>query len=431
MLQTPTGTFDILPENQKYWQAIENTFLKIAYSFGFEKIETPFFEYKSIYEKSIGATTDIVEKQMYTLKRLTEGEKEELVLRPEGTAGVVRAYLEHGMHTWPQPVKLCYFGPMFRYERPQKGRFREHHQFGLEIFGAASQFTDAFLIGLVKIIYQEFGLSNLIFEVNSIGCQNCRSKMKKALVDYYRPYQSLLCPSCQNRLFKNPLRLLDCKEEKCQPVIQRAPALIDFLCPPCKDHFKGLLEYLDDLNIPYDFNPRLVRGLDYYTKTIFEVIPMDRSASLGGGGRYDNLVELFGGKSTPGLGFSGGIERTIEEMKRQKIDVPSLPKPEIFLVQLGDLARKKSLPIIFKLYQDGFKVTSALDKESLKSQLKTADKLKTPFALILGQKEAQEGTIIVRDMINGSQELVDLKKLSEFLKKRVGGVVKVKKPKSL
>lgn len=431
MLQSPTGTFDILPEEQKYWRHVAETFEKIVSSFGFLKIEIPIFEYKEVFEKSIGPITDIVEKQMYLLKRLGEEEEQEKeknqVLRPEFTAGLVRAYLEHGMQTWSHPIKLYCLGSVFRYERPQKGRFRQHHQFDLEIFGAASPFTDAFLIGLVKTIYQGFGLSNLVFEVNSIGCRDCRGKMKKALVDYYKNHKDLICPSCQNRLLKNPLRLLDCKEEKCQPIILSAPPLIDYLCTSCKEHFKNMLEYLDDLEIHYDFNPRLVRGLDYYTKTIFEVIPEDKGSALGGGGRYDYLVELFGGEPTPAVGFAGGIERIIEEIKKQEIQVPPLPRPEIFLIYLGESAQKKSLPILFKLYQEGFKVTTALDKEGLKSQLKTADKLKTPFALILGQKEAQDGTIIVRNMLDGNQETIAIKKLTDFLEKRIGGAVKVKK----
>jgi histidyl-tRNA synthetase len=299
MLFAPRGTFDILPDEQKYWQYLEKTFEKIAFSFGFLKIETPIFEYRDVFEKGVGATTDIVEKQMYLLKRLGELQDEEKeteqVLRPELTAAMVRAYIEHGMQTWPQPVKLYAMGPVFRYERPQKGRFRQHHQFDLEIFGTTSPFSDAFLLGIIRTIYQELGLSDIMFELNSIGCRDCRGKMKKALIEYYRPYRDLICQACQNRFLKNPLRLLDCKEEKCQRIIANAPALIDYLCTNCKEHFKSLLEYLEDLEIPYDFNPRLVRGLDYYTKTIFEVIPADRGPSLGGGGRYDYLIELFGG----------------------------------------------------------------------------------------------------------------------------------------
>jgi histidyl-tRNA synthetase len=431
MLSAPRGTFDILPDEQKYWQYLEKTFEKIAFSFGFLKIETPIFEYRDVFEKGVGATTDIIEKQMYLLKRLGEDEEKEAeqVLRPEMTAAMVRAYIEHGMQTWPQPVKLSATGPVFRYERPQKGRFRQHHQFDLEMFGTTSSFSDAFLLGVVRTIYQELGLSDVIFELNSIGCRNCRGKMKKVLIEYYRPYQNLICPVCQNRFLKNPLRLLDCKEEKCQRIIANAPALIDYLCADCKEHFKSLLEYLEDLEIPYDFNPRLVRGLDYYTRTIFEVIPADRGPSLGGGGRYDYLIELFGGKPTGAVGFAGGFERTVDEMKKQKVQLPSCFVPEVFLVQLGEFAQRKSLSLLFKLYKEGFKVNIALDKESLRSQLKAADKLKIPFALIVGQKEARDGTVIVKNMLDGSQETIEVKKVSEFLKKRIGGAVKVKKHK--
>ena len=427
MFQTARGTSDILPSEQSYWQHIEKILDKVATSFGFGKIETPIFEYKAIFERGIGISTDVVEKQMYLLKNRDEEEKEELALRPEGTAGAVRAFLQNGMQSQPQPVKLYYFGPMFRYERPQKGRFRQHHQFGFEIFGSATPLTDAFLISLVRKIYQEIGLPNITFQINSLGCQNCRGKIRRAIVNYYKNYQTAICPTCQNRLTKNPLRLLDCKEEKCQPIIAGAPALIDFLCPECKEHFKATLEQLEELNIPYDFNPRLARGLDYYTRTIFEVISPLAGSSLGGGGRYDNLVEAFGGKPTAALGFAGGIERIIEELKRHKIAVPSIGDPEIFLIHLGDSARKKCLSLLYKLYKEGFRVTLNLDRVSLKSQLKSADKFKASFVLILGQKETRERTVIVRNMIDGSQETVDFKKLSDYLHKRIGGTVKIKR----
>jgi len=424
MLQAPRGTEDILPNEQVYWQKIEKEFERIVSSLGFGKIATPFFEYKSVFERGVGAVTDVVEKQMFIVKRAgtfdeLDTVEEELILRPEATAGIARSYVEHGMQTWPQPVKLYYFGPMFRYERPQKGRLRQHYQFGLEILGTNNPFTDAFLIGLVKTIYQEIGLSNFIFEINSIGCPNCRAKMKRAITNYYKPFKDLICSSCQNRLSKNPLRLLDCKQEKCQPFIANAPALIDYLCPSCKEHFKNTLEYLEDLNIPYDFNPRLVRGLDYYTKTIFEVVPQDKSAALGGGGRYDNLIELFGGSPTGAIGFAGGVERTILEMKKQGIRLEPTPKPDMILIHLGDSAKKKSLSLLFQLQKEGFKVSLSLEKESLKSQLNAANKLKIPLALILGQKETKEKTIIVRNMLDGAQETIPLKKLTNFLKAKL------------
>lgn len=426
MIQAPRGTSDILPEEQSYWQHIERSFEETATSFGFEKISTPLIEYKSVFEQGIGDATDIVDKQMYQVKGLKESidqedENEILVLRPEGTAGVVRAYVQYGMHTRPQPVKLFYLGPMFRYERPQRGRLRQHHQFGLELFGTVDPFTDAFLIGVVREIYKKIGLTNLIFEINSIGCEACRPKMKRLLVNYYKSYQHIICPTCQNRLIKNPLRLLDCKEESCQQIIAGAPVLIDHLCPNCKEHFKSVLEYLEELNIPYDLNPRLVRGLDYYTKTVFEVVSQEGEFSLGGGGRYDNLIKRFGGNTIGAIGFAGGIERTILEMKRQKVKIKPHFMPKIFLIHLGKSAKKRCLTLAFSLHNEGFSVWLSLEKESLKAQLTAASKLKIPIVLILGQKEVREKTIIVKNMLDGGQETIALAKLPDFLKKLVYG----------
>lgn len=427
LIQAPRGTFDIFGEEQKYWNFLRETFFRVISSFSFERIDLPLFEYKSIFEKSVGKETDIVQKQMFFLKRETEeGDEKSLVLRPEGTASVCRAYIEHGMQTLPQPVKLYYFGPMFRYEKPQKGRFREHYQFGFEILGASSPSVDAFVIGVAQTIYQNLGLSNFVFEINSLGCKNCRSKIKKAILDFYRPSQIYLCQNCRERYLRNPLRLLDCKEERCQKLIQGAPPVVDYLCEDCKKHFMRVLEFLDELSLPYDLNPHLVRGLDYYTNTVFEVIPEKSKNSIGSGGRYNDLIEFLGGKPTPSCGFAGGSERTIEEIKNQEVPVFEIKKPDIVLIQLGDLARKKALSLLFNLQKENFKINSALNKESLKSQLRQADKLKAHFALILGQKEAQEGTIIVRNMLDGSQETVYLKNLVNYLKKRIGGTVKRK-----
>lgn len=420
-IQTPRGVFDILPEEQKYWRFLLNIIENTLSSFGFQKIDLPLFEYNFIFEKGIGEGTDVVQKEMFYLSRKDEEEKE-LVLRPESTAQIARAYIEHGMHTWPSPVKLYYFGPMFRYDRPQKGRFRQFYQFGYEILGAPDSFTDAFLIGLTWEIYKKLNLSNLIIEINSLGCKNCRTKMEKMIVEYFKREKFLLCPDCQIRLSKNPLRILDCKNEKCQPLLESAPALLDCLCDSCREHFKNTLEYLDDLAIPYDLNPKLVRGLDYYTKTTFEIVKKGekaRMSALGGGGRYDDLVELLGGRPTPAIGFAGGIERIIEKIKEEKVEVPKLLGPEIFLVQLGELARRKSLPLLFNLWKAGFKITLALNKESLKSQLKEADKTKVKFALIYGQREALDKTIIVRNMVEGIQETIELEKLGDYLKKKM------------
>ena len=433
MIQTPRGTSDILPSEQKYWAFIERQFEKLVLFFAFSKIDTPMFEYKDVFEKSLGTFTDIVEKQMYQLKRSgqdnikDEKDKEDLILRPELTASLARAYIEHGMHSLPQPVKLYSIGSVFRYERPQKGRFREHHQLDLEIFGSASSYSDAFLISILSQFYRKIGLSEIIISINSLGCRDCRGSIKKAILDYFLPYKDSLCETCQNRLIKNPLRILDCKEEKCQRIIKNVPPIIDHLCHSCREHFKSVLEYLDDLEISYDFNPRLVRGLDYYTKTVFEIIPKDKGSSLGGGGRYDYLIENLGGRATPAVGAALGMERIIEELKKINFEIEQNNQVEVFLICLGALAKKKSLPLLFKLYNEGFKVAIAMDKATLNSQLRRADKSKAYYSLILGQREARDNTIIVRNMLGGSQETIILKKLPDYLKKQIGGVIKVKK----
>jgi len=421
MLQTPRGTYDILPEDQPYWETVKESFKQTALSFGFQQITTPLLEYRSVFEKGAGEITEIVNKQMYRVYRSDlspeEGE-EEIVLRPEGTAPVARAYIQYGMQTWLQPVKLFYLGPMFRYEKPQHGRFRQHYQFGLEILGVSDPLVDALLIGVVNELYQNLGLQQLTFKINSIGCPTCRPKMVNEVVRYFRASRELLCPFCQTKLAKNPLRIYDCKEEGCQQLINNAPVLIDLLCPACKDDFTQTLEYLDDLNIPYDLDFRLVRGLDYYTKTVFEVIAQEGEPSLGGGGRYDQLIELFGGPPTGATGFATGLERVIEEMKAKHIEVKPPNPPQIFLIYLGESAKKKSLSLLFALRHEGLQVGFALGKESLRSQLKTADKLKVPFVLILGQKESKEGTVIIRDMNSGAQETVEIKKLPGILRKK-------------
>jgi histidyl-tRNA synthetase len=351
-----------------------------------------------------------------------EEDQDELVLRPEGTAGIVRAYLEHGMHTWPQPVKLYYFGPMYRYDRPQKGRFREFYQYGFEVLGDDNPYTDALTILLAWQIFQTLQITDLVLEINSIGCRICRPRMKKSLLTYYQNYQDFLCPDCLVRLKINPFRLLDCQQENCQKLSKGMPQLLDNLCGSCRDHFRSVLENLDDFGVTYDLNPRLIRGLDYYTRTTFEFRnPQDeqRQSSLGGGGRYDDLIEHLGGRPTPAIGLACGVERIIDKIKEKKIEVPDLTGIEIFVIQLGDRAKKKILPLIAKLSEAGFGIGSALGKDSLKSQLKVADKMGVRIALIIGQREALDNSAIVRDMEEGTQETVDLEDLEEVLREKL------------
>jgi len=417
-IQAPKGVFDILPKEQKYWQRVKNVVNDLASAYGFSVIETPIFENAQLFMRGTGESTDIVRKEMYTFK--TKG-GDHLALRPEFTPSIVRAYIEHGMKTWLQPVKLYSIGPLFRHERPQAGRFRQFHQFNLEIIGEQDPINDVLLIHLVCLIFKKLYIKDFSIEINSIGCSQCRSDYKKLLVNYYKKQTRKLCRNCRERLKINPLRLLDCKEEKCKQLINNAPQIIDYLCEECHNHFKEVLEILDELEIPYILNPHLVRGLDYYTKTVFEFILKEESKSveLAGGGRYDDLVKLLGGKSTPAAGVAGGIERIVSILKEQDIKVPQPSLPQVFLAQLGELGKRKSLKLFEDLRSKGLKIAEALSKGSIKSQLKIADKLGVKIALIFGQKEALENSIIIRDMESGTQETVSLNRVVKEVKKRL------------
>ena len=420
-IQHIPGMHDILPKDWKLWSFCLEKFIKLVEPYGFRRIETPVLEKTELFARSVGEATDIVEKEMFTFK---DKGGENLTLRPEGTASIVRAYIEYGMGSLPQPQKLYYLEPMFRYARPQSGRFRQFHQAGLEILGDIHSVLDAQIIFLTwKYLYQ-LGLKDLEIRINSIGCRNCRAQYKEVLKDYYILKKRMLCEDCKRRLKTNPLRLLDCKEKQCQILAQGAPQIVDYLCEECHDHFKGVLEYLDEIDIPYTLDPHLVRGLDYYTKTVFEIWPKFGEnvetvpLALAGGGRYDELVEFLGGKSTPAVGVAIGLERVISLLQEQEIELPE-EEPDVFLAQLGELAKKKSIKIFDNLLEEGIKVREALSKDSLRSQLKIADKLGVAITLILGQKEAAEGTILVRDMKSGIQEIVSLEKIADEVKKRL------------
>ncbi len=417
--QAPKGMRDILPPEQPYWMKFYQVAEDLAQSYGFQKIETPLLEEASLFERGTGVTTDIVKKQMYTLK--TAG-GDNLALRPEGTPGVIRAYLENGMINLPLPLKLYYYGPMFRYEHPQAGRFRQFYQFGVEVIGTSESVMDAQIIQWCFNLLKALGLKKISVHINSLGCLQCRLSFRRALLDYYHRRKNKVCPDCQKRMKENPLRLLDCKEEKCQPIKFQAPALVDYLCDDCRRHFKEVLDFLDELEIPYFLNNALVRGLDYYTKTIFEffweedggVLPM----ALGAGGRYDGLIKELGGKDTPAVGAALGVDRIVYLMKKEQIKVSSGLNPKIFLVQLGNAGRKKSLKLFEALCQAGIATAESFSKNSIKAQLKIADSLKVKFALILGQQEALENTVIIRDMETGVQETVLQDRIIEELKKR-------------
>jgi len=418
--QSPTGMHDILLEEQKYFQKIYEVCEDIANFYQFQKIETPILEETELFSRGIGFSTDIVGKQMFTLR--TKG-GDYLTLRPEFTASIVRAYIEHGMFNLPQPVKLWYFGPCFRYEHPQAGRFRQFWQFGFEVLGEESPVIDTQVIQIFYNILREIRLKKLIIEINSIGDNQCRPYYKKLLVSYFRSREMALCADCRRRLRENPLRILDCKEEKCQRIISQAPQMIDHLCESCHSHFKEVLEFLDEIELPYHLNPYLVRGLDYYTKTVFEIYeesPEGRAlGALAGGGRYDALTKLLGGKDTPGCGGAGGIERIINLMKTRQLRLKKEREPEIFLAQLGNLGKRKSLRLLEDFRKAKIQIAESFGRDSLKAQLARADKLGVKHTLILGQQEALEGTIIVRDMASGKQETIKIEKVVREMKRRI------------
>ncbi|NQU82896.1 MAG: histidine--tRNA ligase [Parcubacteria group bacterium] len=418
--QTPTGMHDILEEDLVYFKKIQKACESIAGFYGFKEIQTPILEQTEIFEKGTGATSDIVQKEMYSLR--TKG-GDHLTLRPEGTPGVVRAYIQHGMQNAPKPVNMWYMGPFFRHERPQAGRYRQFNQFGFESLGVVSPIIDALIIQIFYVTLQSLGFKDLMVELNSIGCSQCRPYFKKSFNSYLRSHQSSLCADCKQRAKKNPLRIFDCKQEKCQSIKNGAPQVLDSLCKPCHEHFKAVLEFLDELDLPYSLNPYLVRGLDYYTRTVFEIMEQTKNGesqgSLVGGGRYDNLAKTLGGKDTPACGGAAGVERIVNLMKKRQKKAPTEGVCQVFLAQVGELGRKKSLKLLEDCRALKLNVGHALHKDSLSSQLRTADTHGCKYVMILGQKEALENKVIIREMETGKQKTVALDKAAKEIKKRI------------
>lgn len=417
MLQSPRGMRDLLPGDQPYWNQIRKVLQRMALEYGFQRIDTPIVEYANLFTRSVGEGTDIVDKEMYTFT--TKG-GDKVALRPEFTAGIARAYIQHGMTVLPKPVKLFSMGQTYRYDRPQEGRYREFWQANFDAFGEQDPILDAQLIQTAYRVVTGLGIKNIQFQVNSIGCPKCRKDYQNLLIAYFESKKQKLCQNCKKRLETNPMRILDCKEDKCVQVSATAPQSVDHLCTECRVHFKSLLEYLDELDLPYVINPRLVRGLSYYAKTVFEIYAGDEEGkkhSLGGGGRYDYLIEGLGGEHTPAIGFGLGMDRLVGEMKRVHAKSYVEPKPRVFLAQLGDLAKKKSLNIFAELQKNGILTAESFGRGSLKSQLRVADKLGVEITLIIGQKEALDQTVIVKDMVSGTQETVHYDKLIFAVKK--------------
>ena len=414
MYRAPRGTSDILPEEQPYWRYIEREVVNVCQLYGYERIDVPVFEDTQLFTRSVGEETDIVKKEMYTFE---DKGGNMVTLRPEGTAPVCRAYLEHGLHNLPQPVKLYYIASIFRYERPQAGRYRQHYQFGCEAIGDDDPALDAEVIDMAWKFFVSLGLQRLSLNLNSIGCKQCRPQYLTALKNYYADHVQELCQDCKMRLKRNPLRLLDCKKPLCQQVANSAPRSVDHLCQQCNEHLNRLKRYLDLLGIPFVINHCLVRGLDYYTRTVFEVQPEEEGAqsTLGGGGRYDGLIEELGGKPTPAIGFATGIERIIVNLKRQCVPVPPLPGPQVFIACVGDEARDEATKLASTLRRNGIGAIEALGGKSLKAQLRQANTLGVRYVVIIGEQEVNTGTVILRDMTTARQKTIPLDQLPRLL----------------
>ncbi|OGI60929.1 histidine--tRNA ligase [Candidatus Nomurabacteria bacterium RIFCSPHIGHO2_01_FULL_37_25] len=419
-ISSPKGMRDIMNEEYYSFQGFFEKAQEVAVYYGFKPIETPILEYEEIFTSTIGEGTDIIDKEMYTLK--TKG-GDHLALRPEHTAPLMRAYIEHGMQNTPQPVMLYQYGPVFRHDRPQAGRYRQFWQFDLDSLGNEKSIMDALVIKTGISILEEAGAENLSVEINSIGDKECRNGYIKELTSYYRKHINQLPSVDRERLKINPLRILDSKEEKTKEINENAPDSVSFLCPSCKKHFKEVLEYLEEMNIGYNINKNLVRGLSYYTRTVFEVYTENKEegglpVQIASGGRYDYLARQLGGKKdVPAVGFSVGVDRVVGSPWYKKLAPRILKKPKIYFIQLGSEAKLKSLNVIEILRKAHIPIAQSLSKDSLGSQLAIAEKLAIPYSLIFGVKEALDNTVIVRDMSNRSQETVKLNKLLEYLKK--------------
>ncbi len=417
-LRAPKGMHDILPSEWPWYEKIYSVVNELADFYNFSRIETPILERAELFERGVGTDTDIVGKEMYFVKG-RNGDK--LVLRPEMTAPVARAYIEHHLGRSASLQKFFYKGSAFRHERPQLGRFRQFNQAGFEVIGGSNDpIYDAEVILIFQRLLEKLKIKNIVLKVNSIGCKVCRPIYKKQLLSYYKDKK--LCPDCQKRIKINPLRLLDCKNENCVKLKASAPNFLDKLCAACTSHLKGVFEYLDELKIPYMVDNALVRGLDYYSRTVFEFFTEGAGADVGAlpaGGRYDYLIEMLGGRMTPAVGGAAGIERLIAVMKAQDVEQPRRSAKKVFVMHVGEMAKKKSLNILEKLRSAGISATEALGRDSLKSQMRLADREGVKLALIFGQKEIFENSIIVRDLETHLQESVPMDTIVEEVKKRL------------
>lgn len=416
MINIPKGTKDVLPAESYKWQYVENVARQTAKLFGVKEIRTPVFEHTELFNRGVGDTTDIVTKEMYTFK--DKGDRS-ITLKPEGTAGVVRSFVENGMSNGVLPAKMYYIIPAFRYERPQAGRLREFHQFGVEIFGAKSAQTDAEAILLADTLLKKLGL-NVKLYINSIGCPTCRNAYNKALKEFFAPHLDKLCYDCKTRYEKNPLRLLDCKSEECKKINASAPSMVDYLCDDCHAHFEEVKSCLQKAGVSYEIDPRIVRGLDYYTRTVFEFVSTSIGAqgTVCAGGRYDGLIEQLGGNPTPAVGFAAGIERLLIVMEQTGVQIPAEEKPTVYLAGMDGECRQKAFEIATALRKAG--VIAEIDhmERSVKAQFKYADKIGAKYVAVIGGNELSEGVMNVKNMANGESEKIEFAKAEEYFKNK-------------
>ncbi len=412
--KAPRGTNDLLPEDSYKWQFVEDRLLSTAGLYGFKEIRTPVFEHTEVFVKNVGDTTDVVQKEMYTF---TDKGDRSITLRPEFTAGVIRSVIENSLTAAALPVKVCYCGGCYRYEKPQAGRLREFHQFGVECIGAASPAADAEVISLGAQLLRDVGIEKISLEINSIGCPTCRAEYHKALKEYFEGRKDELCGTCNERLDRNPMRILDCKSPVCAEIAKDAPAVIDYLCDDCQAHFDGVKAHLDGMGISYKVNPRIVRGLDYYTRTVFEFISGDigAQATVCGGGRYDGLLEQMGSQPHPALGFAMGIERLLMVLESQGTEIPKPKNCDIYIAPMGEAATLKATTLCAALRDEGFEALTDIVGRGLKAQMRYANKIGAEFTLVLGDSELETGKAKLKRMETGEETEVELDKLADAI----------------
>ncbi len=417
-ISVPKGTKDVLPEDSYKWQFIEDCARQVAKAFNIREVRTPVFEHTELFLRGVGETTDVVTKEMYTFE--DKGGRS-ITLKPEGTAGAARMFIENGMAARPLPLKAFYITPCYRYERPQAGRLREFHQFGIEVFGSKEPECDAEVIFAASTFLNKIGVKSTRLELNSIGCKECRAEYNKALKDYFRPHLDEMCPTCRERFDKNPLRMIDCKEEGCKKITAGAPKILDYLCDDCRNHFEKVKSLLDGLGVKYVVNPDIVRGLDYYTRTVFEFVSTDIGAqgTVCGGGRYDKLISELGGGEVPAIGFAAGLERLILLMDNTSVPFPPKPVPAIYIGGMDEKSRQKAFALVCELRLKGIAAECDLMGRSVKAQLKYADKCGALYVTIIGETELESGRADVKKMADGTKENISIEDICAYIGQNV------------